>query len=301
MVKAVLTAKLSPSYDDIPEKQYHFFGRDYLKQIESAVGDSVIYYEPRRTTTDLSSRGGRQSYFAIARIFGIRSDDRNPGFFYADIDEYIDFDTPVPFKVGDSYLESGLQREDGKTSKGAFGRSVRPIPEYEFDAIVRVGFSDFKTPPQWAEAKEVSGFHEEQALFQRPVVEQLVNRPFRDASFRAHVRNAYSNQCAVTGLKLTNGGGRPEVQAAHIMPVADRGPDSVRNGLALSGTVHWMFDRGLISISEDLRIIAPSERIPQELTSLVANGRPLLLPTQEIYHPHPAFLKHHREHVFKRQ
>jgi hypothetical protein len=37
-------------------------------------------------------------------------------------------------------------------------------------------------------------------------------------------------------LQIINGGGRTEVQAAHIRPVAAGGSDSVRNGLALSGT-----------------------------------------------------------------
>lgn len=37
-------------------------------------------------------------------------------------------------------------------------------------------------------------------------------------------------------------GGRPEIQAAHLRPVTSVGPDSVRNALALSCTVHGMFD-----------------------------------------------------------
>ncbi|MGH6673150.1 MAG: HNH endonuclease [Xanthobacteraceae bacterium] len=44
----------------------------------------------------------------------------------------------------------------------------------------------------------------------------------------------------MTGLQIINGGGRAEVQAAHIRPVAAGGFDSVRNGLALSGTIHWI-------------------------------------------------------------
>lgn len=56
-------------------------------------------------------------------------------------------------------------------------------------------------------------------------------------------------------MKLINGGGRAEVAAAHIRPVEANGPDIVSNGLALSGTAHWMFDRGLISLSDDLDIL----------------------------------------------
>jgi len=41
---------------------------------------------------------------------------------------------------------------------------------------------------------------------------------------------------AITGLKLINGGGRAEVDAAHTRPVEANGPDVLSNGIALSGT-----------------------------------------------------------------
>lgn len=44
---------------------------------------------------------------------------------------------------------------------------------------------------------------------------------------------------------------RAETQAAHIMSVEAGGPDVVNNGIALAGTVHWMFDRGLVSLSDE--------------------------------------------------
>lgn len=62
------------------------------------------------------------------------------------------------------------------------------------------------------------GFFEPPAPFERPIVEMTVLRPFRERSFMHNVRAAYANRCAITGLRLINGGGRPEVQAAHIQP-----------------------------------------------------------------------------------
>jgi putative restriction endonuclease len=44
----------------------------------------------------------------------------------------------------------------------------------------------------------------------------LVNRKIRDATFRRAFCDAYYNTCAMTGLKIVNGGGKAEVQAAHI-------------------------------------------------------------------------------------
>ena len=111
------------------------------------------------------------------------------------------------------------------------------------------------------------------------------------------MRRAYNNCCALTGLALVNGGGRPEVQAAHIQPVAHHGPDSIRNGLALSGTMHWLFDRGLITVSEDHRILHANGSVPEPVLKLLNRTGRLRLPGDSADWPHPLFLKHHREVV----
>src|SRR5271165_5239980 len=140
MPKAVLTTKVDPTYDDLPEQRYHF-PRTYLRQVEAAKGDFVIYYEPRRATGDLSSRGGRQAYFATARVVDVTPDPTRSDHFYALIDSYLDFAQAVPFREGQHYFESAIQRDDGATNKGAFGRAVRGIPESEYDAILKAGFA----------------------------------------------------------------------------------------------------------------------------------------------------------------
>lgn len=102
--------------------------------------------------------------------------------------------------------------------------------------------------------------------FARPVLERLTRRAYREVAFRRKVREAYRYRCAMSGLQLHNGGGRPEVQAAHIRPVEREGSDSVRNGLALSGTLHWMFDRGLISVADDCETILISRnKVPADV------------------------------------
>ena len=55
MSKAVLTTKVDPSYDDLPEDRYHF-PRTYLNAAREALGDWIVYYEPRRVSADLSSQ-----------------------------------------------------------------------------------------------------------------------------------------------------------------------------------------------------------------------------------------------------
>ncbi|MBX6321001.1 MAG: HNH endonuclease [Rhodospirillaceae bacterium] len=297
MAKAVLTTRVESSYDDVREVRYHF-PRTYLRAMEATVGDWIVYYEPRRLSD--TRQGGRMVYFAIAKVERIEPDPRRPDHFYAHLSGYLEFARAVPFQEGDFYYESALRRPDGRTSKGAFGRAVRLIPDAEFELILQAGFA--QTLGASVPAREglllPAGFGEAPATFDRPVIERLVARPFRDAAFAAAVKEAYEGTCAVTGIRLINGGGRTEVQAAHIRPVADRGPDSVRNGIALSGTIHWMFDRGLISITDDYRILLAKGRVPDQVEKLVLPERRLRLPANPNLLPHPQFLRYHRARVF---
>lgn len=317
MTKAVFTTKVDPTYDDLPEQRYHF-PRTYLRQVEAAVGDWIVYYEPRRTSGDPGSRGGRQAYFATARVTAVQRDAALPDHFYAFVADYLEFDRAVPFKEGARYFEGGLRREDGATSKGAFGRAVRPVSDREYEDILRAGFAHILAPepallapvrPGFAEGQApfagpgdptpIPEWAEEPALFERPVVERVVARPFRDAAFAAAVKQAYDNTCAITGLKIINGGGRAEVQAAHIRPVASFGPDSIRNGVALCGTVHWMFDRGLLSIDDDYAILIAKDKVPDPVCRLINPEGRLLAPDRLDLRPHRQFLQYHRDNVFK--
>ncbi len=294
MTKAIFTIKAGSGYDDRPEAYYHF-PQTYLNQVRAAVGDHIIYYEPRRS--DVGSTG-RQVYFATARVTDVIEDRNLAGHYYALVSEYLDFDRPVPFSEGSFYYESALRKDDGSTNKGAFGRAVREIPEQEFDLILKSGFA-----AELAAIREIvlqpGAFAEPDSDFVRPIIEMTVARPFRDRAFMTAVRTAYRNTCSVTGLCLINGGGRPEVQAAHIQPVSSDGPDSIRNGLALSGTVHWLFDRGLISISDDYRILVNEKKVPDQARRMINPSGRLILPKDKALSPNPYYLAYHRENIFK--
>jgi len=308
VTKAVFTTKVEPKYDDLPEFYYHF-PRTYLRQAESALGDWVVYYEPRRSSAELSSSGGRQAYFATARLTRIEPDPGMPDHFYGYVDpaSYLDFDNAVPFKDDDHYYEDALRKEDGSTNKGAFGRAVRILPDLEYELILQAGFAailkergpTLAAAPGTIAKRLTSDFAEEGEEFERPMVEKLVARPFRDRAFATGVVAAYRKTCAVTGLQIINGGGRAEVQAAHIRAVEHGGSDSLRNGIALSGTVHWMFDRGLISIDDDYSVLVAEERLPNAAKQLLRTDRKLLLPDREDLRPHRTYLKFHRDNVFK--
>jgi putative restriction endonuclease len=304
-VKAVFTHKAASIYDDKPEERYHF-PETYLRPAQAAIDDFIIYYEPGRVATHDRGRYGRRAYIAVAQVTGIRPDPARPGFFYADIDPltYVPFVRPVPFREDDHYYERQLRRADGDTSKGAFGRAVRPISDQEFTEILTAGFAAELSRDRIEAQPDLIlpvGMMEAEADFERPVIERILSRPVRDAAFRQAIQTAYDSTCAMTGIKLINGGGRSEAQAAHIRPVSERGPDSIRNGLALSGTVHWMFDRGLVSLGDppDYPILLSRQALPDSLRRLFNPDMLLRKPADERFWPAPAYAEFHRRQVFK--
>lgn len=292
MAKAVFTVAQNSSYEDLRENWYHF-PKTYLAQASLAIDDWVLLYEPRRTGVSGAPLGS-QAYIAVARVTGIRPDSQRANHYFANLSDYIDFDYPVPFKLGQVYLEAGLQKSDGSTNKGAFGRSVRNISDLEFKRIVDLGFTE--SIKQSALTCDV-----EQGL--SPLLStdsrsrEVVSRSVRDISFRENVRSAYGNQCAVTRMCITNRIGTPEVEAAHIRAVSHSGPDSIRNGISLSRSIHWMFDNGLFSIDEEYRLLVNEATLPPAVLNLFPDdGRILLLAAAS--RPHQSFMHWHRTNVF---
>ena len=285
-------------YDDSPAERYQF-PPQYLRRVEACIGDWIVYYEPRKVD---ETRG----YFAMARVEQVIPDPKTPGMYLALIEpgSYLDFANPVPFRGDDVVVERGVLNDEGGIS-GRAQAAVRPLSASDFNRIVGLGLrEDAPVLPRIGEVVPVHGFHEEQAPFTfeqtRERVSYLSSRILRDRIFRRTVLRAYDERCAITGLRLINGNGRAEVDAAHIRPVEQNGPDVVSNGLALSGTAHWMFDRGLISISDDLEILISRRVNDQEgVRTLINKDGHARSPHRPLERPHPHFLQWHRDNCFK--
>lgn len=294
MVKLVLLHKADSIYEDEPDRVYDF-PKSYLKAVQEGVGDWAIYYEP--------VKAGPRGYFAVARIGRVVPKQGLKGRYEAQIvpGSYLPFDREVPRLDAGRPLESALSMPDGTPKAGGAQQlAVRRLPEAEFTEIVRRGLPvDLETIEARRYAAPGSHLDDSALPFDRPVIERLTSRPYRDVAFRRKVREAYDYRCAMSGLRLRNGGGRPEVQAAHIRPLEHQGSDSVRNGLALTGTLHWMFDRGLVSVADDLTILVSRNKVPPEVVQrlILPQGR-LAMPTDPRDRPHPENLRWHRENVF---
>ncbi len=298
MAFGVFIHRADSPYEDSPASQYQFPGQ-YLSRVRACVGDWIVYYEPTKVP-------GSRGYNAIARVADVIADPIKPNMYLAIIEpgSYLPFSQPVPFELHDGLAETGLLNEAGRIS-GRAQAAVRPISAKDFDRILVRGLSEDRLVlPRTGEHESPLQFDEVQAPFalerERERVEVLTTRALRDRVFRRVVLRAYEERCAVTGLKLINGLGRAEVAAAHIRPVEHNGPDIINNGIALSGTAHWMFDRGLICIQDDLEIVISRQVNDRDGAEALINktGR-LIGPMLERDRPHPAFLTWHRENCFK--
>lgn len=285
-------------YDDSPAERYQFPSQ-YLGRVQSCVGGWIIYYEPRKV---VETRG----YFAVAKVERVIPDPATPGMYFALIEpgSYLDFVNPVPFRGISGVVERSVLNERGQIS-GRAQSAARSITPADFSRIVASGLNEGDPLlPRVGEEFLPLGLQEEQTPFEfeqnRDRMSFTVSRVVRDRLFRRVVLRAYSERCAISGLKLINGKGRAEVAAAHIRPVEANGPDSVSNGIALSGTVHWMFDRGLLSLSDELQVLVSRQaNDPESIKTLINKSGYALAPQRSVERPHPGFLRWHREHCFK--
>jgi len=298
MALGVFIHRSDSIYDDSPAERYQFPAQ-YLGRAQQCRGDWVLYYEPVKVR-------GTRGYFAVARVQDVVPDPLVPGMHVAIIEpgSYLPLVNPVAFTGEDGLHERGLLNAQQRIS-GRAQSAIRPISAQDFNRIIALGLDDTDALlPRIGEAAPGAALHEDRSSFgyehERSRIAAYTTRIVRDRVFRKVVLHAYGERCAITGLRLINGGGRAEAEAAHIRPVEANGPDIVNNGLALSGTIHWMFDRGLIGLSDELEILVSRQaNDPDSVRGMLNKTGRMLPPLRPLDRPHPHFLQWHREHCFK--
>jgi putative restriction endonuclease len=129
-------------------------------------------------------------------------------------------------------------------------------------------------------------------------------RKGRCARFAVRVCSEYRYTCALTGYRCVTGDGATIVDAAHIEAWATTQNDDPTNGLALSKNAHWMFDAGLWSADDNLRVIvnarAFSEHGPEAFRLGGCAGRHLQFdPAAKLRPTIENFRRHRREFGFR--
>lgn len=302
----VLDSKPQNQYGDTPEE--YTFPRRYLSLLDSASpADPVfaIVYEPRgQNRAEL----GRMAYVGWA-VLSARPEaipDHTKKWYRVRYSvPFHPFDHPVARRIGDRTVESRFL--DGQENQ--IGNAVRTIPDAEVQLILQLAFAGRLTPDvEYPMAGETPA-----EPFARDRVEKLVTSVRRDASFRDGVLSAFDGRCVVTGFEV--GSSLPRrtyglLDAAHIMPVANNGPDELANGLALTPTLHRLFDAGLftfIPARQGLRVLASQHLSRDMVTSKDGSSRlnltgdsAIALPAILDQHRALDYLEFHRRTVFQR-
>ena len=104
-------------------------------------------------------------------------------------------------------------------------------------------------------------------LFLKLLIEKV-----RDRNFRKSVLDAYDERCAITGLKLLNGGGRAEVSScSYQISRNTMAPTLSATGWLFRETAHWMFDRGLVGLTAELEICVSRQANDQDAVKSLIN------------------------------
>ena len=127
---------------------------------------------------------------------------------------------------------------------------IRGLEWFEVSALLGMSLSDdlietalrLESLEQWAPFVA-----EDRAIYQ-------VSAQRRDSAFRGIVLENYGYACAITGQRFRSSS-HVEADGAHIIGKEVRGTDDPRNGIALSKSVHWAFDRGIFTVSDQYEIV----------------------------------------------
>ena len=124
----------------------------------------------------------------------------------------------------------------------------------------------------------------------------LMQRRLGQGAFRMAVTDGYQRRCAISGEKTL-----PILDAAHIRSYADGGEHNVSNGILLRTDIHKLFDRGYVTLTEDLRF-AVSERLKADFDNGIhyyaMQGREIARPRTGFAPPSRDALHWHRENRY---
>jgi putative restriction endonuclease len=118
----------------------------------------------------------------------------------------------------------------------------------------------------------------------------------RGSLFKREVPKLYNYTCAISRMRIVSTSNTQMVDACHIVPFSISKDDTIGNGISLSPNFHRAFDRGLISISNDFKIIVSEKLIEDQTPFSISQfvGVKIILPENSRYYPSSESLEWHR-------
>lgn len=145
------------------------------------------------------------------------------------------------------------------------------------------------------------------------IVQQILNEPAADyiaksasfdeeeifvrgGVFKKEIPRIYNYTCCISGMRIITDKDVQMIDACHIVPFAQCGDDTITNGISLCPNLHRAFDRGLISISGDYRVLVKPFYEAEESVYTIGQyaGKQILVPKELKHRPIAENLLMHR-------
>lgn len=123
----------------------------------------------------------------------------------------------------------------------------------------------------------------------------------RGCIFKREIPKIYNNTCCISGMKIDAAISASMIDACHIIPFSESYNDTITNGIALCPNLHRAFDRGLITIDKNYKVII-SKVFKEGKTNYsikAFENQQILLPKQNIFYPLIHNFNWHRKNIFK--
>lgn len=192
--------------------------------------------------------------------------------------------------VADALADLGIACTDPIPHGATATRGVDGLPELH--QLLRRAFQLARALPD----EPLKAFLDQTANLPKTTeAERLAVQRIGQDLFRDRLLDYWEGRCAITGLAV------PEIlRASHIKPWADCESDAERldvfNGLLLAPHLDAAFDRGLITVADDGRVLV-SPALEEPARAILGLGKPLHV--RSLHQRHRVYLPWHWERVFQ--
>jgi len=109
----------------------------------------------------------------------------------------------------------------------------------------------------------------------------------RGSMFKREIPKIYNNSCCISGMSIITTANISMLDACHIVPFSESYDDTITNGIALCPNLHRAFDRLLIGIDDDYRVIVSKafREVDSDYGIMKFEGKQILLPQERKYWP----------------
>lgn len=118
----------------------------------------------------------------------------------------------------------------------------------------------------------------------------------RNGIFKKLIPRIYNFSCCISGFRVESTTGIQMIDACHIVPFSESYDDTITNGISLCPNLHRAFDRGLISLDDNYKVLVSDAFLESDSNYSIRRfeNKEIKLPENKKYLPSKEGLAKHR-------